>query len=118
MSKIQIKRGLEANRSAYTPDIGELIITTDTKKLYFGSGSQAGGFDVTASYADKATNALTASYLLGGATASNAISSSFASTAAVANTASYVAYTGVNTEGSNWVSSSAQVLVGSGVSSS
>ena len=111
-SKIQIKRGLEANRSSLTPDIGELIITTDTKKIYFGSGSVAGGHVFTASLAELAEHALTASYLLGGTTSSAAISSSYAQSATNADTASYVRYTGVDTVGSSWVSASAQVLIG------
>jgi hypothetical protein len=118
MSKIKIKRGLEVNRPSYIPDIGELIITTDTKKLYFGSGSMSGGFDISASFADKATTALTASYLLGESTSSSAISASYAGTASIAMTASYISYTGVDTLGANWISSSAQVLNGSGVWSS
>ncbi len=46
MSKIQINRGLEADRSSITPSSGELIYTTDEKKLYIGDGSTAGGIAV------------------------------------------------------------------------
>ena len=45
---IQIKRGLEANRTGITPALGELIWTTDTKNLYVGDGTTAGGIKVTA----------------------------------------------------------------------
>jgi len=44
--KIQIKRGLDANRASIIPDIGELIFTTDTKKLYLGDGTTSGGVSV------------------------------------------------------------------------
>ena len=43
MTKIKLKRGLEANRTAITPDEGELLYTTDDKKLFVGDGSTAGG---------------------------------------------------------------------------
>lgn len=46
---IQIKRGLEANRSAVTPAAGEFLYTTDTKKVFVGDGSTAGGNQVGAS---------------------------------------------------------------------
>jgi len=45
---IQIKRGLEANRSGITPAVGELIWTTDNKDLWIGDGSTAGGIKITA----------------------------------------------------------------------
>lgn len=40
---IQIKRGLEADRSSVTPAAGELLYTTDTKQVFVGDGSTAGG---------------------------------------------------------------------------
>jgi hypothetical protein len=43
---IQIRRGLEANRVSITPESGELLFTTDTKKLYVGDGSTPGGVEV------------------------------------------------------------------------
>lgn len=46
---IQIKRGLEASRSAVTPAAGEFLYTTDTKKVFVGDGSTAGGNQVGAS---------------------------------------------------------------------
>ena len=44
--KIQIRRGVEAQRSLVTPDVGELIFTTDAKQLYVGDGATAGGLPV------------------------------------------------------------------------
>jgi hypothetical protein len=44
--KIQIRRGVEAQRSAVTPDVGEPIFTTDTLQLFIGDGATAGGLFV------------------------------------------------------------------------
>lgn len=44
---IKIKRGLEANRTSITPQSGELLYTTDQKKVYVGDGSTAGGIAVS-----------------------------------------------------------------------
>jgi len=41
--KIQIRRGVEAQRALVTPDVGELLFTTDTHELYVGDGATAGG---------------------------------------------------------------------------
>lgn len=46
---IQIKRGIEASRTAVTPAAGEFLYTTDTKKVFVGDGSTAGGNEVGAS---------------------------------------------------------------------
>jgi hypothetical protein len=43
---IQIKRGLEADRSSVTPAAGELLYTTDGKQMFVGDGSTAGGNQV------------------------------------------------------------------------
>lgn len=45
MNKIQVRRDTDANRlaSSFTPDDGELIWATDTKKLWVGDGSTIGG---------------------------------------------------------------------------
>lgn len=43
---IRVRRGLEANRLSYTPQIGEPTFTTDTKKLYIGDGVTPGGIQV------------------------------------------------------------------------
>jgi hypothetical protein len=40
---LQIRRGLEADRAAVTPAIGELLYTTDEKLVYVGDGTTAGG---------------------------------------------------------------------------
>ena len=47
---LQIRRGTEAQRAALTgvdvPVLGELLYTTDTKKLYVGDGVTGGGTGV------------------------------------------------------------------------
>lgn len=43
---IRVRRGLEANRSLVTPLEGELLYTTDEKKVYIGDGSTSGGIPV------------------------------------------------------------------------
>lgn len=40
---IRVRRGLEANRLSYTPQVGEPTFTTDEKKLYIGDGVTPGG---------------------------------------------------------------------------
>ena len=44
--KIQIRRGVEAQRASITPDAGELLFTTDNKQLFVGDGATAGGLFV------------------------------------------------------------------------
>ena len=44
--KIQIRRGVEAQRASITPDAGEPLFTTDNKQLFIGDGSTAGGLFV------------------------------------------------------------------------
>ena len=41
--KIQIRRGVEAQRALVTPDVGELLYTTDGKQIFIGDGATAGG---------------------------------------------------------------------------
>ncbi len=41
--KIQIRRGLEAQRLLITPDAGEPLFTTDNKQFFIGDGATAGG---------------------------------------------------------------------------
>jgi hypothetical protein len=41
--KIQIRRGVEAQRASITPDAGEMLFTTDNKQLFVGDGATAGG---------------------------------------------------------------------------
>ena len=43
---LQIRRGTDAQRQAITPAAGELIFTTDTKKLFVGDNSTVGGIQV------------------------------------------------------------------------
>ena len=43
---LQIRRGTNAERQLFTPLQGELVFTTDTKKLYVGDGTTAGGVAV------------------------------------------------------------------------
>lgn len=43
---IRVKRGLEAGRLSITPNMGEPLFTTDTKKLYIGDGVTPGGIAV------------------------------------------------------------------------
>lgn len=40
---LRIRRGLEADRLSITPDEGEYLYTTDTKKIYIGDGTTPGG---------------------------------------------------------------------------
>jgi hypothetical protein len=40
---LQIRRGLEADRLSITPDVGEPIFTTDTRRIFIGDGVTAGG---------------------------------------------------------------------------
>jgi len=47
MGVLKIKRGTEANRTGITPDEGEIIVTTDERRLYLGDGSTAGGNAIT-----------------------------------------------------------------------
>jgi len=44
--KIQIRRGVEAQRASITPDAGEPLFTTDNKQLFIGDGATAGGLFV------------------------------------------------------------------------
>jgi hypothetical protein len=41
--KIQIRRGVEAQRALVIPDAGEPLFTTDTLELFIGDGATAGG---------------------------------------------------------------------------
>jgi hypothetical protein len=45
VSKYQQRRGIEANRLAVTPLDGELILITDTQKLWYGDGATPGGIE-------------------------------------------------------------------------
>jgi len=43
---LKLRRGLNADRTSITPAEGEPIYTTDTKKLYVGDGTTAGGTEI------------------------------------------------------------------------
>jgi len=45
---LQLRRGTSGTRTGITPAVGELIYTTDTKLIYVGDGTTAGGVLVTA----------------------------------------------------------------------
>jgi hypothetical protein len=45
--KIQIRRGVEAQRTTIIPDAGELLFTTDNKQVFVGDGATAGGLLVS-----------------------------------------------------------------------
>lgn len=46
---IRVRTGLEANRMLITPSMGELLVTTDTRKMYAGDGTTPGGVAVGSS---------------------------------------------------------------------
>ena len=62
----QLRRGTNAQRSAITPLQGELLYTTDTKTLYVGDGTTAGGTIVSGG-GGGATYAISAETTTGGA---------------------------------------------------
>jgi hypothetical protein len=65
---MQIRRGTNAERQLMIPLQGELIFTTDTKKLYVGDGTTQGGIVVdTAGSGSGATYAISAETVSGGA---------------------------------------------------
>jgi hypothetical protein len=49
---LKLRRGTNSGRTAITPAEGEPIFTTDTKELYVGDGSTAGGIKITGGLAD------------------------------------------------------------------
>jgi len=67
---LKLRRGTNTERLTITPDVGELIYTTDTKQLYAGDGTTVGGTLV--SYTGS----------VGGAMGSNLVLSGFAITGA------------------------------------
>lgn len=65
---LRLRRGTDAERQLITPVEGELIYTTDTKLLYVGDGSTAGGTLVTGAGGGSSTlDALTDTDLTGAA---------------------------------------------------
>ena len=63
----QLRRGTNAQRSSITPLQGELLYTTDTKNLYVGDGTTAGGTIVSGGGGGGATYAISAETVTGGA---------------------------------------------------
>lgn len=55
---LRLRRGTNAERLTITPEIGELIYTTDTKKVFVGDGSTAGGVPIDTGLLDLAGNSL------------------------------------------------------------
>jgi hypothetical protein len=49
---LKLRRGTNSGRTAITPAEGEPIYTTDTKELYVGDGSTAGGIKITGGVTD------------------------------------------------------------------
>src|SRR6056300_573587 len=49
---LQVRRGTNAERLGITPLVGELIYVTDTKQLYVGDGTTAGGTTTIANTID------------------------------------------------------------------
>ena len=49
---LKLRRGTNSGRTAITPAEGEPIYTTDTKELYVGDGTTAGGIKITGGLAD------------------------------------------------------------------
>jgi Major tropism determinant N-terminal domain len=74
---LQIRRGTEAQRSAITFDLGEIVYTTDSKKLYVGDGGTPGGNNILSTAAgtgltwNSTTNTLNFSGDLSGYTTDN-----------------------------------------------
>ena len=48
---LRIRRGTDAQRTSLTFDLGELVWTTDSQKLYVGDGITAGGINAMATMA-------------------------------------------------------------------
>ena len=55
---LRLRRGTNAERLTITPEIGELIYTTDTKKVFVGDGATAGGVPIDTGLLDLAGNSL------------------------------------------------------------
>jgi trimeric autotransporter adhesin len=61
---LKLRRGTNAERLAFTPAVGELIYTTDSKQLYAGDGTTVGGTLV--SYAGSVGGAMGSNLVLSG----------------------------------------------------
>ena len=51
---LQFRRGTDSDRLGVTPDIGEPLFTTNTKKLFIGDGLTAGGILISGTISDSA----------------------------------------------------------------
>lgn len=63
---LRLRRGTDAERLTITPLQGELIYTTDTKKLFVGDGTTEGGVVITADLEDDLSPSLGGDLDLGG----------------------------------------------------
>jgi len=63
---LKLRRGTDAERLTITPQEGELIYVTDSKKLYVGDGTTQGGNLVTPAFNDDTSPALGGDLNLGG----------------------------------------------------
>lgn len=64
---LQIRRGTNSARLEITPSEGELLYTTDTKQVYVGDGTTAGGVSIGSSSSSGGTYMLSAESTTGGA---------------------------------------------------
>lgn len=55
---LQFRRGVDSDRLTITPSVAEPVFTTDTKRLFVGDGSTAGGIEIQGSVDSAATIAL------------------------------------------------------------
>jgi hypothetical protein len=68
---VQIRRGTDSQNTSFTGAVGELIYTTDQKKVYVHDGSTAGGTLVSGGSGD-ITSVVAGTGLSGGATTGDA----------------------------------------------
>jgi hypothetical protein len=104
---LQIRRGTDAQRQAVTFDLGEIVYTTDTKKLFIGDGATLGGVNVLSNSAgtgltwNSTTQTLNFSGTLSGYTTDNlaqgTVNLYYSPTRAKADIATMFTATGSNT---------------------
>ena len=73
---LQIKRGLESNRTNITPASGEIIYSVDSHKFFIGDGITPGGNALTSSLSTSSSFSVSSSI---------SVSSSFSNTATTAS---------------------------------